>query len=297
MFAIQVLIVNAILALLFKEHSLADAKFVPQNKVKFMVKNVSNEFIIKFHFKYSNKVRESFIQKRLSKAKVSINIYLYKYTLILIIFILHFQASNWSIVPRYNLASKYPSDFDILRITDANILIESIIKSLNEHPAVKAVTAQQRITRFLPKSLNETVSHNNRRIQGVARRKGAESKHVSVALHAEALWKLGITGKGVKVGIFDTGLTHNHPHFRNVKERTNWTNEKSLDDGVSHGTFVAGVIASSKECLGLAPDAELHIYKVFTNSQVTSDQHRSTKSLVKINKNLFHYWPVQLLKK
>ena len=32
---------------------------------------------------------------------------------------------------------------------------------------------------------------------------------------------------------------------------------------------MAGVIASSKECLGFAPDAELHIYRVFTNNQVS----------------------------
>ncbi len=38
--------------------------------------------------------------------------------------------------------------------------------------------------------------------------------------------------------------------------------------GLGHGTFVAGVIASSKECLGFAPDAELHVYRVFTNNQV-----------------------------
>lgn len=30
-----------------------------------------------------------------------------------------------------------------------------------------------------------------------------------------------------------------------------------------------GVIASSKDCLGFAPDAELHIYRVFTNNQVS----------------------------
>ena len=53
------------------------------------------------------------------------------------------------------------------------------------------------------------------------------------------------------------------------QERTNWTNEKTLEDGLGHGTFVAGVIASSKECLGFAPDAELHIYRVFTNNQVS----------------------------
>lgn len=43
-----------------------------------------------------------------------------------------------------------------------------------------------------------------------------------------------------------------------------------LDDGLGHGTFVAGVIASSKECLGFAPDAEIHVYRVFTNAQVSS---------------------------
>lgn len=40
--------------------------------------------------------------------------------------------------------------------------------------------------------------------------------------------------------------------------------------GLGHGTFVAGVIASSKECLGFAPDADLYIFRVFTNNQVIS---------------------------
>ena len=38
--------------------------------------------------------------------------------------------------------------------------------------------------------------------------------------------------------------------------------------GLGHGTFVAGVIASAKECLGFAPDADIHIFRVFTNNQV-----------------------------
>lgn len=38
-------------------------------------------------------------------------------------------------------------------------------------------------------------------------------------------------GDGVKVAIFDTGLPKNHPHFRKVMDRTNWTEEKTLDDG------------------------------------------------------------------
>ena len=96
---------------------------------------------------------------------------------------------------------------------------------------------------------------------------------------------MGVTGAGVRVAVFDTGLSKSHPHFKRIKvknivhpdgslfvfcqERTNWTNEKTLEDGLGHGTFVAGVIASSKECLGFAPDAELHIYRVFTNNQVS----------------------------
>ncbi|XP_015778554.1 PREDICTED: membrane-bound transcription factor site-1 protease-like [Acropora digitifera] len=88
-------------------------------------------------------------------------------------------------------------------------------------------------------------------------------------LQADVLWSMGHTGDGVKVAIFDTGLPKNHPHFRRVMDRTNWTEEKTLDDGLGHGTFVAGVVASSRECLGFAPDAELHIFRVFTNSQVS----------------------------
>ncbi|KAK8402593.1 hypothetical protein O3P69_000762 [Scylla paramamosain] len=95
-------------------------------------------------------------------------------------------------------------------------------------------------------------------------------RQITTTLQADVLWSMGITGTGVKVAVFDTGLSKSHPHFKRIKERTNWTNEKTLDDGLGHGTFVAGVIASSgKTCLGFAPDAELHIYRVFTNNQVS----------------------------
>lgn len=106
--------------------------------------------------------------------------------------------------------------------------------------------------------------HTNRRLL-----RATIPRQITSTLKADGLWSMKVTGKGIRVAVFDTGLAKNHPHFKRVKERTNWTNEKSLDDGVSHGTFVAGVIASSKECLGFAPDAELHIYRVFTNNQVS----------------------------
>ncbi|XP_022222854.2 membrane-bound transcription factor site-1 protease [Drosophila obscura] len=207
---------------------------------------VPNELIVLFHFKYFSTVRENFLRTKLLNSNIS----------------------NWRILPRTNLASQYPSDFDILRISDRSS-IEQIVKTVTSHPSVKAVVPQRSVQRTLAWTFNETIIDNNRRPLGIVRKEDKRSRRVSSVLHANVLWNLGITGKGVKVAIFDTGLTKNHPHFRNVKERTNWTNEKSLDDRVSHGTFVAGVIASSKECLGLAPDAELYIFKVFTNSQVS----------------------------
>ncbi|XP_054165258.1 membrane-bound transcription factor site-1 protease-like [Oppia nitens] len=94
-------------------------------------------------------------------------------------------------------------------------------------------------------------------------------RQITSVLQADILWGMGITGAGVKVAVFDTGLPKNHQHFKRIKERTNWTNEKTFDDGLGHGTFVAGVVNSNKECLGFAPDAELHVYRVFTNNQVS----------------------------
>jgi membrane-bound transcription factor site-1 protease len=55
------------------------------------------------------------------------------------------------------------------------------------------------------------------------------------------LWNKGYTGQGIKVAIFDTGLKKDHPHFKNIVERTDWTNEHTPDDVIGHGTFVAGV--------------------------------------------------------
>lgn len=97
-----------------------------------------------------------------------------------------------------------------------------------------------------------------------------KSPLVAQAMGASFLWEKGFTGQGVKMGVFDTGVKADHPHFRKIKERSNWTHENTLDDGLGHGTFVAGVVASQDpECPGFAPDAEIHTFRVFTNDQVS----------------------------
>lgn len=99
--------------------------------------------------------------------------------------------------------------------------------------------------------------------------------------NAEELWNKGIYGQNMKVAVFDTGVREDHPHFRKIKERTNWTHEDFLDDGVGHGTLVAGVIASQdQQCAGFAPEAEIHAFRVFTNDQVRAWFHAHCIRLV-----------------
>jgi len=104
------------------------------------------------------------------------------------------------------------------------------------------------------------------------RRSGKSSGGLSgtaTAVQGAALHARGLRGQGVKVAVFDTGLHAAHPHFTNVVERINWTNDRQLSDGIGHGTFVAGVVCSSHpDCPGWAPDADLHTFRVFTNKQV-----------------------------
>lgn len=215
------------------------------------------------------------------------------------------MISSWTILPRNNPASLHPSDFDVIHLITSNL--STISTALRKHPTIKNVTPQRSITRSL-KIINEsssTQANSDRSDNGSSpdpiwrSMRNLNARHslswlsgwsfdysgsgsdtrrhllraipwqITSILKADKLWSLGLRGAGVKVAVFDTGLPKNHPHFKKVKERTNWTNEKTLDDGLGHGTFVAGVIASSKECLGFAPEAELHIFRVFTDNQVS----------------------------
>ena len=58
------------------------------------------------------------------------------------------------------------------------------------------------------------------------------------------------------------------------RERTNWTHEPTLEDGLGHGTFVAGVVAGGDAaCPGFAIEADIYTFRVFTNDQVSLLPH------------------------
>jgi len=79
-----------------------------------------------------------------------------------------------------------------------------------------------------------------------------------------------LTGKGVKVGVIDTGIDYNHPDLKKVYkggrdliDHDDDPMETVGSDAVStiHGTHVAGIIAANGTLKGVAPEAEIYAYR------------------------------------
>ena len=90
------------------------------------------------------------------------------------------------------------------------------------------------------------------------------------------LWKYhdkGFTGKGVKIAIFDSGVSYEAQEQLNIQEIADFTDDEAENDQISHGTFIASVIGSKNDnCPGMAPEAELYIFKVFNKDHESYTQ-------------------------
>ena len=91
---------------------------------------------------------------------------------------------------------------------------------------------------------------------------------VSVPLiGAPIVWQAGITGKGIKIGIVDTGIDPDHPDFAGrIAQMKDFTGQ-GPNDNHGHGTHVAGIIggtgtASNGKYRGVAPDCMYYTAKV-----------------------------------
>ena len=91
-----------------------------------------------------------------------------------------------------------------------------------------------------------------------------------------------MTGAGIRVGIIDSGCDNTHPSLRHITRgkdfsRTqgesrngdgNWT-----DDALGYGTHSAGLVAAAPAAgqglAGIAPEAEVHVLKVFPGGRLS----------------------------
>ena len=95
----------------------------------------------------------------------------------------------------------------------------------------------------------------------------------------QAMAERGLTGRGIRVAVVDTGIELDHPVLAGVR-LVAW---RDVTDGrpdpydpEGHGTHVAGLLAGSGTLRGAAPDVELVVAKVFDDDARASDTSVAT---------------------
>src|SRR5262245_3529088 len=86
------------------------------------------------------------------------------------------------------------------------------------------------------------------------------------------------TGTGVKIALVDSGVDTSHPLLRHIRLGLDLTNNADshtwAQDPIGHGSHGAGILAardeSSRMLRGFAPDAEIHVLKVFPGGRFSS---------------------------
>lgn len=205
-------------------------------KTEYKVMSVEREYIISFKGWFYEPARLGYIASALQKLD---------------------DGSGFSIVKRDNPMADYPSDFDLIQFRNNDIVHQSV-EMLLKHPLIKSVTPQKMVTRFLSNFDDESIVDDDTEVaedaefidyveeslcedckstwingrrslslgsafwpNGVKGRRLLRTvpRQITSILQADVLWEMGVTGAGVRVAIFDTGLSKEHPSFRlkNVK--------------------------------------------------------------------------------
>lgn len=175
----------------------------------------------------------------------------------------------------YDIKYHYTEAFNGVAMT----LPANKIESLLQTEAVKTIWGNEAVS-IEPPSKKEVSSLN------ISTRMADSNPYLGVdRLHQE-----GLTGEGLKIGVIDTGIDYNHPDLKQAykggydfvdndedpMETTyeDWENSRKpeISNGnayyTQHGTHVSGIIAgqgtnkSDYATTGVAPDAEIHAYRV-----------------------------------
>jgi subtilisin family serine protease len=85
----------------------------------------------------------------------------------------------------------------------------------------------------------------------------------------------GLRGQGVKVAVIDSGAAATHPSLKRIHAGIDIVGANAdawNEDMLGHGTHCAGVIAGADPAFGIrgiAPDAEIHVCKLFPGGQIS----------------------------
>ncbi|QDZ20650.1 subtilisin-like protein [Chloropicon primus] len=192
----------------------------------------------------------------------------------------------WAWRDRQNEASKYTTDFGVITVPSdgkkdglveairglrgvKGVFPDSSVRDLQARPGPSAVdsTYKDAVQDDLDSMDAPYSTAYKERLYFDPGRERVEHQTNS-QYQPELIWNQGYTGKGIRVGVFDTGLNpaEKTRYIRNIKWRSNWTFQPVRTDGNGHGTASAGSIASiHPECSSAAPDVDIYTFKVFTD--------------------------------
>lgn len=155
-----------------------------------------------------------------------------------------------SITEKAKIVSSYQNAFNGFSILDIS---EAEVKQIESLPEVKKIYPNYKVHTTLMDSIH--------------------------LINADDVWDMQIdginlTGKGVTIGIIDTGVDYTHPDLggcfgSGCKVIGGYDfSDNDLDpmDYEGHGTHVAATVAGNGILKGVAPDATIHALKVFPNS-------------------------------
>ncbi|MFI8688235.1 S8 family serine peptidase [Rossellomorea sp. NPDC077527] len=174
----------------------------------------------------------------------------------------------------YEIKHTYKDAFNGVAMTLPANEVESLLKS----EVVKAVYSEEEVQLSPPPKATDEEEGSTTKVDSIP------------FMNIDQLHKEGFTGKGIKVGVIDTGVDYNHPDLKDAYkggydfvDNDDDPMETTYDDWkasgyretnqggyyyTEHGTHVSGTIVgqaandSDYKVIGVAPDAELNVYRV-----------------------------------
>lgn len=136
---------------------------------------------------------------------------------------------------------------------------------ISVYPVLADIKKQKPLSLVLSSSFSNAYGFGIPNVAKLASLDAPKSEWIGAnMMSAEKFWQKGITGKGIKVAVVDTGIDVNHPFLKGhiaggFTPFNRGTTPDDYQDHQGHGTHVAGIVRQ------VAPDAELLAVRVFPN--------------------------------
>lgn len=164
-----------------------------------------------------------------------------------------------------NISKKVEKHFDSVS-TVSVILNQKSINNLVDNPNIADVEPNTRF-KVSDNQILKPLKISSVSLGSTSTIPAEESQWDLQASKAPLAWHEGITGKGVKVAIIDTGIAP-HPDLNIAGGVSTVSYTKSYTDDNGHGTHVAGIVGAKLNgigMVGIAPDVQLYAVKSLDN--------------------------------